>query len=97
MQITVPLTDEQKEGREPAKSGSHQSQDTEAKASVFGLRTDLVYFFPTKEYCLQEVYSIFCDTKVKVIMNTEKVRILHRKRHNQAPKRAGRLQAFHMG
>lgn len=27
------------------KAGSHQSQDTEAKASAFGLRTDPIYFF----------------------------------------------------
>lgn len=91
MWITVPLTDEPRESR------SHQSQDTETKASAFGLGTDTIYFFPIKEYCLpKKVFCVFCDTKVKVIMNTEKVRILHRERNNWGPKYAGRPQAFHM-
>lgn len=77
------------------KEGSHQSQDTKTKAS--GLRIEPIYFFPITEYCLQEVYSILCDTEVNVIMNTEQVWILHRERHNWRPRMQVNYRPFTRG
>lgn len=88
--ITVSLTDEEKK-----KAGSHQSQDTKTKA--FGLRIDLIYFFPVTEYCLQEVYSLSsvtqgkCDHEHRVGLNTAQGKMQLR------AKNAGKLQAFHKG